>query len=285
MKKVFWSAIILLMLTAPVFAAFPGGGGTFIKEGAIQAIGDNPIMPPNYTVATLPTPDALAVGALAWVTDGDSATDCVTGLSTNKVLCYWTGSAWSNVDTTGGVGTGSLTTLQENDVGVGGADIVTLDFGTGFSLAENPDKEVNVTLDVTPSSGNATLIIEEDAIQVKYDSTDFAEGASGLTLSATPTIATSISLGADPADNGSIRLSNNTSIQFENSTPGTDVNAFGVDASEVIQIGLTGASGVTIFVFGCMVGHIYPCNDRGAIRGYHGILEPYGTVHHAQRQR
>jgi hypothetical protein len=86
-------------------------------------------------------------------------------------------------------GDGSMTTVQELDSSIGDADIVTLDFQTGFYLSEAPDTEVNVELDVTPSSGNATLVLEEDALQVKYDSTDLAEGASGLTLATNPTVA------------------------------------------------------------------------------------------------
>lgn len=42
---------------------------------------------------------------------------------------------------------GTLTTIKENDVGVGGADIVTLDFlGADFDLAESPDTEVQVVI-------------------------------------------------------------------------------------------------------------------------------------------
>lgn len=47
----------------------------------------------------------------------------------------------------GGGGTGTMTTIQEGDVGVGGADIVTLDFnGSDFDLSESPDTEVNVAI-------------------------------------------------------------------------------------------------------------------------------------------
>jgi hypothetical protein len=49
-----------------------------------------------YTVATLPTPPADRVGALAVVTDGDDNTDCTTGSGTDLVVCQWTGSAWEN---------------------------------------------------------------------------------------------------------------------------------------------------------------------------------------------
>lgn len=50
---------------------------------------------------------------------------------------------------TGAAGSGSVTTVKEGGVQVGGADIVTIDFGPGFDIAESPDTEVNITLDLT----------------------------------------------------------------------------------------------------------------------------------------
>lgn len=50
--------------------------------------------------------------------------------------------------------TGTLTTIKEATVQVGGADIITLDYGAGFDLAESPDTEVNITLDMTEISGH-----------------------------------------------------------------------------------------------------------------------------------
>lgn len=52
--------------------------------------------------------------------------------------------------------------------------------------------------------------------------------------------------GADPADAGAMRLSNADDLMWEASAAGTDINALTVDASEVVQIGSSGASGVTI---------------------------------------
>ena len=47
-----------------------------------------------------------------------------------------------------GGGSGSMTTVKEDNIQVGGADIVILDFGTGFDLAESPDTEIQVSLDL-----------------------------------------------------------------------------------------------------------------------------------------
>lgn len=55
-------------------------------------------------------------------------------------------SAGKPVSAAGG-GSGTMTTVQEGDAGVGDADIVTLDFATAdFDLTESPDTEVNVVI-------------------------------------------------------------------------------------------------------------------------------------------
>ena len=56
----------------------------------------------------------------------------------------------------GGVGSGSVTTIKEGGVQVGGADIAIIDFGPGFDVAETPDTEVNITLDLTEKQVNLT---------------------------------------------------------------------------------------------------------------------------------
>jgi hypothetical protein len=82
-----------------------------------------------------------------------------------------------------------MTSVKVEDVAIGDADIVTLNFdGDAFAITEAPDTEVDIVLDVTPSSGSATLIVEQDALQVKYDSTDFTESTNGLYLGASPTM-------------------------------------------------------------------------------------------------
>ena len=51
---------------------------------------------------------------------------------------------------------------------------------------------------------------------------------------------------ATAADAGTIRMPNAGTIQFEADAASTDINALSVDSSEVVQIGASGASGVTI---------------------------------------
>ncbi len=53
----------------------------------------------TYTVAALP--GSYSVGSLAWVSDGTSPGSCSAGGGLNRVLCYYTGSAWTAV-TAGG---------------------------------------------------------------------------------------------------------------------------------------------------------------------------------------
>ncbi|MFH2073803.1 MAG: hypothetical protein ABIJ57_00455, partial [Pseudomonadota bacterium] len=55
-----------------------------------------------------------------------------------------------------------------------------------------------------------------------------------------------LSLGTDPADAGTIRMPNAGTIQFEANPTGVDISAFTVTAGNVIQIGASGSSGVTI---------------------------------------
>lgn len=73
-----------------------------------------------------------------------------------------------------------------------------------------------------------------------------AASLSGSALPAASTVATSVAIGADPADAGAIRLSNAEYIYSEADAAGTDISVIGVDSSEIVQIGASGASGVTI---------------------------------------
>jgi hypothetical protein len=85
-------------------------------------------------------------------TTANSTTDNLTvtggtGISTSIVGDTLTISA------TGG-GTGTMTTVKEAGVQLGGADIVTLDFGAGFDLTETPDTEINIALDFSEVAGH-----------------------------------------------------------------------------------------------------------------------------------
>lgn len=72
-------------------------------------------------------------------------------ITDNHVLTYnsTTNTATWEVALGAGGGSGTMTTVKEGGSQVGGSDIVTLDFGAGFDIAESPDTEVNITLDLT----------------------------------------------------------------------------------------------------------------------------------------
>jgi len=132
---------------------------------------DGALGTPSFTALNLPSSDAspsttagqlrhdstvtgLLTGALAWW-DGDevryvvdldalpSDDDYVVAYDADDDKFYM------KADATGVGGSGSVTTLKEATSQVGGADIVTIDFGAGFDLSEDPDTEINITFDPT----------------------------------------------------------------------------------------------------------------------------------------
>ncbi len=79
-----------------------------------------------------------------------------TTITDNHVLTYDSATntfAFEAAPGAGG-GSGTMTTVKEGGSQVGGSDIVTLDFGAGFDIAESPDTEINITLDFTEVSGH-----------------------------------------------------------------------------------------------------------------------------------
>jgi len=171
MKKRFLALTLLIIFTAGLAYAIPPSPPVPTTGLKTYAVADLPAASDNANMAVI-------------VIDGDGAGDCTTGLQSTRVICVSNGSSWEAAgDGTGGEGSGSVTTIQIGDDSLD-TDIVVVDFNaTVFSGVEAPENEANIDLDLTPSSGNATLIAEEDALQVKYDST-LTEGASGLGIAA-----------------------------------------------------------------------------------------------------
>jgi hypothetical protein len=66
----------------------------------------------TYTVATLPT--GYSAGSMTWVSDGASPSDCATGHGSTRVLCYYSGSAWTALNAGGGAVWGSITGTLSN---------------------------------------------------------------------------------------------------------------------------------------------------------------------------
>jgi len=126
-------------------------------------------------------------------------------------------------------------------------------FADGAIIYFGADQDVSIT-----HSHNVGLLMELDdrlmfnAVTEGISSDDAGyldlDAATGIRFNAAVSSTGDVTVGSggDPADAGAIRLKNADSIQFEASPTGTDVNALSVDSSEVIQIGASGASAVTI---------------------------------------
>ena len=106
-------------------------------------------------------------GNTAWecAADADSAgaPEGTAVLSTGEVggtkFLREDGDGTSSWQAAAGGGSGSMTTIKINDVQLGGADIVTLDFdGTDFSGAETPDTEIQITIDDDGHNHTATSV-------------------------------------------------------------------------------------------------------------------------------
>ena len=173
-KTAILSAIFTVLCLSASWAGYwPPSSFMFPVGSSIQSIGSKPFLFPVYTVATLPTLGAADVGAIVQVSDGADSTDTTVGGGTTYVLARWDGAAWVNAGdgTSSAVGSGSVTTVKNKGVQIGGADQVTLDFGVGFTVTESPDTESNIDLDVTPDDVVPTLKLTGGGVEVKYDST------------------------------------------------------------------------------------------------------------------
>jgi len=91
------------------------------------------------TGSSTSVPETCTTGEIYIDTDADT--------NGSLYICVDT-DTWKEVDDDGSAGTGTMTTVKENNVGVGGADIVTIDFlGADFVLAESPDTEIQISID------------------------------------------------------------------------------------------------------------------------------------------
>jgi hypothetical protein len=136
MKKLFVTIILMFFLVGLCEAATP------VPPAPSKGL-------KVYTVATLPSASANPNLAVI-VTDGNAIGDCVTGSGSTRNICVSDGTNWGSVgDGVGGAGSGSVTTIESGDSGVGDADIVTIDFSTALVVTETPNTEINVTLEAT----------------------------------------------------------------------------------------------------------------------------------------
>jgi|TARA_Y100000310_G_scaffold238070_1_gene241417 hypothetical protein len=133
------------------------------------------------------------------------------------------------------LGTGKDATIQYD-----GTDLVISPaaVGTGDVYISGGSLELDDSESLTLGTGkDATILYDGTNVVINPQ----AVGSGGVSISAG-----FLSIGSDPADAGAIRLSNADKIMWEASAAGTDIDGIHVDASEVVQIGASGASGVTI---------------------------------------
>ena len=96
---------------------------------------------------------------------------------------------------------------------------------------------------LTKTDGTGNLI---QATGISVDDSNNVTGANSVATTSHVTAGSYMAIGADPADAGAIRLPNAGYIMSEADIAGTDVSVIGVTAAEVVAIGASGASGVTI---------------------------------------
>lgn len=94
--------------------------------------------------------DAMVVGASGTFLSLTDTPSAYTGQGGKVVAVKATVDGLEFIDA--GSGSGSMTTVKESGVQLGGADIVTLDFGAGFDLTEDPDTEINISLDFSEAA-------------------------------------------------------------------------------------------------------------------------------------
>ena len=124
--------------------------------------------------------DATNVNAAGAVMNTDTSTssmdfvideDNMSSNSATKVPTQQSVKAYVDANSGGGGG-GSMTTVKANGSQVGGADIVTLDFASDFTIGETPDTEINISIAdgaITSSKmTTSTLVLNEAGAAVDF---------------------------------------------------------------------------------------------------------------------
>lgn len=141
------------------------GGNISFSDGS----GDSPL-----AVFTPETATAWNLGATE--SNGDFNIFSASTASTENVNISNPGAGAATLTVEGAI---SASNFSGSSSGTNTGDEALSTLSAGLDVSDHA-----VDLDVTPSSGSATLEQSEDALQVKYDSEAFSEGASGLTIAA-----------------------------------------------------------------------------------------------------
>ena len=133
----------------------------------------------------------LDVSASGRIQKGVVLSDYVPAVTTNTLYnnggtLTFNGSA---VGGGGGGGAGTMTTVKGNGSQVGGADIVTLDFSSDFTVTESPDTEINIAIGTLNqnTTGSAATLTTARAIALTGDvtGTENFDGSAGISISST----------------------------------------------------------------------------------------------------
>src|SRR5574343_134154 len=205
MKKFFFTAFIIsLFIISPVYALPPGGGaenftelddapttytgqtGKYVKV-RVDETGLEFGVPPGGGDMLAATFDADSNDAIDLNRGGTNA--ALTDPNADRIL-FWDDSAGAVTWLTPGNGfLFSTTTLNLDFTPSSGSATIQWAHAAievKYDTSMFGEGANGLELDITPSAGNATLIVEEDALQVKYDTT-LTEGVNGLGVSNTLT--------------------------------------------------------------------------------------------------
>jgi hypothetical protein len=111
----------------------------------------------NYTVSTLPA--GVTLGKLAYVTDGNTATDCTVGGGSNKVMCVFNGVAWAFP---GGVLPSATNARRVCSIVIGadnGVALATTDIAPQGRQCLIPAAATVVEIDVAADGGTPAVIL------------------------------------------------------------------------------------------------------------------------------
>lgn len=100
-----------------------------------------------------------------------------TPASTTNKLYNEGGTLKFNGSAVAGGGGGTMTTVKGNGTQVGGADIITLDFSSDFTITETPDTEINISL---AGGGGATQLSELSDVNTSTATNRFVLVADGV---------------------------------------------------------------------------------------------------------
>jgi hypothetical protein len=251
---------------AGTYPAFTFGGSQGSEDLTLTAASDKWTIASTSGATVGITPATNIVGALSLGTAGAAAASLVLNNATSGAVTIspitgalgsaslvvgttFTDAKWCSYATATGftckedapAGSGDVTDV--GNCSSGNCLDGTSDGGTQILLY---DAQGATTIAVGDNSGAVTLTLPTTTGTLATRGANTFTGTQALADQALTFTTGYIAMGADPADAGAIRLPNAGYIYSEADAAGTDISVIGVDSSEVIQIGASGASAVKI---------------------------------------